>query len=119
MTSVGVAAQSPFPIQRKWRRHPLQVEVWITTQIPARVTRYLARGSELNGGGLAVEADIDLKIAQQVLVRFTPPGCNEPMNFRCFVRNRNENRYGLEFIAENNDDYLNTGRLQESLARQG
>jgi hypothetical protein len=119
MTSVGDAGQSSFPIQRKWQRHQLQVEVSVNTQVPARVVRCLGQGSELNGGGLTLEADIDLKVADQIVIRFTPPGCNESMSFRCFVRNLNEHRYGLEFIVENDADYLNTGRLQEGLARQG
>ena len=78
----------------------------------------IGRGSALNEGGLAVDANIDLGIAEQVLIRFTPPGSSESMGFRCFVRNRQGSRYGLEFITENDSDYLNTGRLQELLAKK-
>ena len=116
MTTVAVSASSSFSVLRKWRRHPIQVDVLLSTQIPARKVRCTGRGTELNGGGLAVEADIDLEIAEQVVVCFTLPGCDKPLSFRCFVRNRNGKRYGLEFIAENDSDYLNTGRLLESLA---
>jgi hypothetical protein len=38
------------------------------------------------------------------------------MTFRCFVRNRDGNCYGLEFITENDEDYRKSGELQAGLA---
>ncbi len=38
------------------------------------------------------------------------------MAFRCFVRNREGNRYGVEFITENDEDYRNAAELQAMLA---
>jgi hypothetical protein len=74
------------------------------------------KGTDLNCGGLAVRADIDLAIGAQIAVEFTPPYSDQPISFRCFVRNRNGNRYGVEFITENDEDYRKAGELQERLA---
>ena len=51
---------------------------------------------------------------------FLRPGCNptsdQPISFRCFVRNRDGNLYGVEFITENDEDYRKAGGLQAGLA---
>jgi len=41
---------------------------------------------------------------------------HESVTFPLFRAHRKGNRYGLEFIAENDADYMNTGELQEGLA---
>ena len=102
--------------QRRWPRHEVDIPVLLITQRPIRVATCEGCGSALNGGGLAVEAPIELVPDDQVSVEFTPPHASESVTFRCFVRNRKGNRYGLEFIAENDADYVKTGELQEGLA---
>jgi hypothetical protein len=74
------------------------------------------QGTDISGGGLAVRADIDLPVGAQVGVEFTPPYSDQPMIFRCFVRNRDGNLYGVEFITENDEDYRKAGELQAGLA---
>ena len=74
------------------------------------------RGTDISAGGLAVRADIDLSVGAQVGVEFTPPCSDQSMIFRCFVRNRDGNRYGVEFITENDEDYRKAGELLEGLA---
>jgi PilZ domain len=101
---------------RKWPRYRVDIPVLVTAQRPVKTATCHGRGSELNGGGLAVEVATELVVEDQVEIEFTPPHSSEPVTFRCFVRNRNGNRYGLEFIAENDLDYVNTGELQEGLA---
>ena len=59
---------------------------------------------------------MDLAVDDQVAVEFTPSYSPTPVSFRCFVRNCNGHRYGLEFITENDADYMKTGELQEALA---
>jgi len=73
-------------------------------------------GTDISGGRLAVRADIDLPVGAQVGVEFTPPYSDQPMIFRCFVRNRDGNHYGVEFITENDEDYRKAGELQAGLA---
>jgi hypothetical protein len=66
--------------------------------------------------GLSVRADIDLSVGAQIGVEFTPPYSDHPMMFRCFVRNRDGNCYGVEFITESDEDYRKAGELQAGLA---
>ena len=103
------------------RRHPrfaadFPVQVRLTTQGPTKAVACEGQGTNISGGGLAVRADIDLAVGTQVGVEFTPPYCDQPMTFRCFVRNRDGNLYGVEFITENDDDYRKAGELLEGLA---
>jgi len=92
------------------------VHVRLRTQGPTKVLACEGQGTDISGGGLAVSADIDLPVGAQVGVEFTPPYSAEPMTFRCFVRNRDGNCYGLEFITENDEDYRKSGELQAGLA---
>lgn len=103
---------------RRWPRYcvGMTVQVRVTTQGPTRVAMWEGHGTDISVGGLAVTVDSDLPISSQVAVQFTVPGADQAMTFRCFVRNREGNRYGVEFITENDDDYRNAGELQALLA---
>ena len=103
--------------KRKWPRFAvdMSVEVRMTTQGPTRVLACEGHGTDISVGGLAVTADIDLPVGAQVGVEFTLPQSDQSLIFRCFVRNRDGNCYGLEFITENDDDYRKTGELQQHL----
>jgi len=104
--------------QRRWPRFAvdLPVQVRLTTQGPTRVVACEGQGTDISCGGLAVRADIDLPVGAQIGVEFTPPFSDQPMTFRCFVRNRDRNCYGVEFITENDEDYRKAGELQAGLA---
>jgi len=117
-TSAGMPA-SDADVRR--RRHPrfaadFPVQVRLTTQGPTRAVACEGQGTNISGGGLAVRADIDLPVGTQVGVEFTPPYSDEPMAFRCFIRNRDGNLYGVEFITENDEDYRKAGELLTGLA---
>ncbi len=103
---------------RRWPRYcvGMTVQVRVITQGPTRVVTWEGHGTDISAGGLAVIVNSDLPIGSQVAVQFTLPGSDQPMIFRCFVRNREENRYGIEFITENDEDYRNAGELQALLA---
>jgi PilZ domain len=77
------------------------VSRWISPfeQGPTRTVGCEGQGTDLNGGGLAAHVEIDLEVGGQVAVEFTPPYADQPLAFQCFVRNRNGNRYGVEFIT--------------------
>jgi hypothetical protein len=100
--------------KRKWQRFAvdMSVEVRLTTQGPTRVVACEGHGTDISVGGLAVTADIDLPLGAQVGVEFTLPNFDHSLMFKCFVRNRHGNCYGVEFITENDDDYRKTGELQ-------
>ena len=106
-----------FAAQRRWPRYcvGMTVQVQVTTQGPTRVATWKGRGTDISAGGLAVTVDSNLPIGSQVAVEFTLPCCDQAMAFRCFVRNRDGNRYGVEFITENDEDYRNAAELQAML----
>jgi len=103
---------------RRWPRYcvGMTVQVRVTTQGPTRMVTWEGHGTDISVGGLAVTVDSDLPIGSQVAVQFTLPCSDQSMTFRCFVRNRDGNRYGVEFITENDVDYRNAGELQSLLA---
>ncbi|MGD0213923.1 MAG: PilZ domain-containing protein [Terriglobales bacterium] len=93
-----------------------RVQVRLTTQGPTKIVACEGHGTDISGGGLAVSAEIDLPVGAQVGVEFKPPYSDQSMTFRCFVRNREENLYGIEFITENDEDYRKAGELLAGLA---
>lgn len=103
---------------RRWKRYcvDMPVQVRVTTQGPTRIIASEGQGTDISGGGLAVSVEMELPVGSQIAVEFTPPYSDEPIVFRCFVRNRDGYRYGLEFITENDDDYQKAGELQAGLA---
>ncbi len=113
-----IVEAAKYKNKRRWPRHAVDilVQVRVTTHGPTRTVACDGHGTDLNGGGLAVIADIDLLVGAQVKVAFTPPYSEQPMTFRCFVRDRIGNRYGVEFITENDEDYRNIAELQQRLA---
>ncbi len=62
---------------------------------------------------------IELAIGAQVAVEFTPPCSGQPVRVRCFVRNRQRDTYGLEFITENDSDYESVAQIEATLANMG
>jgi c-di-GMP-binding flagellar brake protein YcgR len=112
------ASSAEFVAMRRWQRFcvDMAVQVRVTTQGPTKVVTWEGQGTDISAGGLAIAVDSNLPIGSQVGVEFTLPNSDLPMTFRCFVRNRDGNRYGIEFITENDEDYRKTGELQATLA---
>lgn len=109
--------QPEHATERRWPRYRIDVSVQLVTQGPAKVLIVQGRGSELNCGGMAVSSTVDLAIGAQVAVEFAYSG--QPVRVRCFVRNRQHNRYGLEFVTENDSDYESVGQIESTLGKMG
>jgi hypothetical protein len=73
------------------------------------------RGNELNEGGLALFAGVELSSGEQVAIEFTPPYSGQPMRARCCVRNRSGYTYGVEFLMETNEDIGNASQIRSVL----
>jgi PilZ domain len=114
-----VVPQQGYARQRRWPRYKVDVPVRVIRQGSTKVTIVQGRGSELNKGGMAVFAGMELAIGAQVMVEFTPPYSGLPIRVRCFVRNRAGYRYGVEFITESDDDYENVNRIETILRSMG
>ena len=114
-----VTPQQGYATARRFPRYKVDVPVRVITQGLAKVTIVQGRGSELNVGGMAVFAGMELSLGAQVIVEFTPPYSGQPIRVRCFVRNRAGYRYGMEFITETDDDYENVNRIETILRSMG
>ena len=103
--SVNVVVTEPqFLSTRRFRRYKLDVPVRVVVQTEDKVRIIDGRGNELNEGGLAVNAGVELDLDQRVDLEFTPPYSGQPIRARAVVRNRNGYRYGFEFLSETPDD---------------
>ncbi len=111
--------QQGYDAIRRWPRYNIDVPVRLIAQRPTKVAIVQGRGKELNRGGIAVFAGIELSLNEQVAVEFTPPYSGQPIRVRAFVRNRSGYTYGIEFITENDTDYKNVGQLESILQTLG
>jgi len=114
-----VLLQNEYPTPRRWARHKVDLPVCVITHGPTNVAAVQGRGSELNCGGMAVCAGVELSIGDQVGVEFTPPDSGQAITVRCFVRNGHGYRYGVEFITENDADYESVGQIESILRNLG
>ena len=112
----------PQPVHapaRRWPRYKADVPVELITLEPTDVAIVQGRGSDLNCGGMAVSSKVELTIGAQVAVEFTPPHSRQRVRARCFVRNRQCDTYGLEFITENDSDYESVAQIEAILGNLG
>jgi hypothetical protein len=119
MSTEVVLPQQGYATMRRWPRYKVDVPVRVITQGLTKVTIVQGRGAELNNGGMAIFAGTELAIDAQVEVEFTPPYSGRPIRVRCFVRNRDGYRYGVEFITERDDDYESVNQIEANLRSIG
>src|SRR5690349_12149885 len=89
--------QSNGPDMRRWHRYPLHVPVRLVVHRAAHV------------------AGIKMQPGEQVTVEFTPPATHDHVRLWAAVRNRHGQRYGLEFLAENNGERTQVERYRNNL----
>ncbi len=100
-----VVTESQIINTRRYRRYKLDVPVRVIVHTDEKTRIIHGRGNELNEGGLAVSAGVELEIGDCVEVEFTPAYTGQPLRARAAVRNRNGYRYGLEFLIETAVDH--------------
>ena len=89
---------------RRWPRYRLDVPLRVIVHGPGKTSVIVGRGNELNEGGMALTAGVELKLADQTEIEFTPPYTGSPIRIRGVVRNRKGYRYGMEFVAESDHE---------------
>lgn len=108
-----------YAVPRRFPRYQLNVPVRVIAQRPDKVAIVQGRGNELNEGGMAVFAGVELKVGDEVAVEFTPPYSGLPIRVRCTVRNRQGYNYGVAFLLENHTDIQQVDDIRSVLRGLG
>jgi hypothetical protein len=115
MGTEPVVITSPYAAVRRWPRLKLNVPIRAIVRRELRTLIVEGRGNELNEGGMAVFAGVELKLDDQIHVEFTPPYTGSPIRVRCTVRNRNGYYYGVEFVRDSEDDQRKITMIRQAL----
>jgi hypothetical protein len=108
-----------FPIPRRFPRYKLNVPVRVIVEKADKVVIVQGRGDELNEGGMAVFAGVEVALGGQMAVEFTPPYSGNPIRVRCIVRDRRGYNYGLEFLLDNEIDHERVADIRAALRGMG
>jgi PilZ domain len=100
---------------RRWPRYHLDVPIRVIVHIAHKTTVIVGRGNELNEGGLAVTAGVELRLGDEAEIEFTPPYSGSPIRIRGVVRNRSGYRYGMEFVAGDDREVEDVQRFKTML----
>lgn len=119
MGTEPVVIASPYTNVRRWPRLKLNVPIRAIVRRELRTLIVEGRGNELNEGGMAVFAGVELKLSDQIHVEFTPPYTGTPIRVRCTVRNRNGYYYGVEFVRDSEDDQCKITMIRQALESLG
>ena len=98
--------------RRRWRRFSLDVPIRIIVHTPSKTSVIVGRGNELSEGGMAVTAGVELRLGDETEIEFTPPYSDSPIRIRGVVRNRAGYRYGMEFVAGDDQELHAVQRLK-------
>lgn len=73
------------------------------------------RGNELSEGGMSLTAGVELRLGDETEIEFAPPHSGAPIRIRGVVRNRSGYRYGMEFVAGDDQEQPAVQRLKTVL----
>jgi CO/xanthine dehydrogenase FAD-binding subunit len=117
--AIDVVVTEPQIIQtRRYRRFKLDVPVRLIVDRAEKVRIIEGRGNELNEGGMAVHAGVELETGEVIEVEFTSP-YSAPLRARAAVRDRSGYRYGLEFLIATEEDRERVGNIRVALQGMG
>ncbi len=119
MATEVISHETMYDALRRWPRYRLEVPLRIVAQKTAKTVIVQGRGNELNEGGMAVFAGIELALQEEVAVEFTPPYSGDPIRVRAIVRNRKGYSYGVEFLTRTIDDHQNVDQIRTVLRGLG
>jgi hypothetical protein len=119
MGTEPVYINSPYANVRRWPRLKINVPIRAIVQRETRVLIIEGRGNELNEGGMAVFAGVEMKVNDRCEIEFTPPYSGMPIRVSCTVRNRNGYYYGVEFLREGEEDERKIGLIRQALQSVG
>lgn len=107
--------QFVLPNARRWPRLEIDVPVRVVAKKLNNPVVLQGRGKDLNQGGMAIFAGVELEVGTEIAVEFTPPYSNQPIRVRCVVRNRRAYTYGVEFLLEDKHDRARVNQIRSVL----
>ena len=119
MATEVISHESMYDALRRWPRYKLEVPLRILAQKGAKTAIVQGRGNELNEGGMAVFAGIELSLEEEIAVEFTPPYSGHPIRVRALVRDRKGYCYGVEFLTLTIEDQQNVSQIRTVLRGLG
>lgn len=119
MATEVIPHETMYEALRRWPRYKLEVPLRIVAQKNGKTAIVQGRGNELNEGGMAIFAGIELTPEEEIAVEFTPPYSGQPIRVRAIVRNRKGYSYGVEFLTRTIDDHQNVDQIRTVLRGLG
>jgi hypothetical protein len=101
---------------RRWPRYQINLPVRMLVRKPGLFRTAHVRGQELNAGGMAVYAIVELGVGDQVQLEFPLVRSQQPIKLKATVRNRVDHQYGLEFLATNPAEEKEVTALRRMIA---
>jgi len=98
--------------KRRWRRVHFTVPVRVTLDKSRHSTVINSRGCQMNPGGIGFFADTDLAIGDEVEITLT----DYQLTLRGVIRDRADNRYGVEFLAASAEESEQLGLFRQNLS---
>jgi hypothetical protein len=84
--------------KRRWIRLHVNIPIQVLVRKPDCLQILGGRGTELNEGGVALYATLELDIGNRVEVELADPDSGPSLRIRAVVRKRAEYFYGLQFL---------------------
>ena len=100
-------------VKRRWQRLHFKVPVRVTLVDKFRHGTVInSRGCQMNPGGIGFFADTDLAIGDEVEITLT----DYQLTLRGVIRDRADNRYGVEFLAASAEESEQLGLFRQNLS---
>lgn len=115
MATEVVMPQAGYATMRRWPRYRIDVPVRVVVQKPDKTLIVNGRGMELNQGGMCIFAGLELRVGQRVDIEFTPPYKGQPLRARGTIRDRDGYKYGLEFLANSQEEKEEVQQIRQVL----
>jgi hypothetical protein len=103
------------PVRRRWSRFRLDLPIRVIVHVGSKTSVISGRGNELSEGGMCLTAGVELRPGDETEIEFTPPYSGAPIRIRGVVRNRSGYRYGMEFVAGDEQELQAVQRLKTVL----
>ncbi|MFB3814890.1 MAG: PilZ domain-containing protein [Terriglobales bacterium] len=118
MNAEPLVPELQYPVPRRYPRFKINVPIRaITHRDKTRIVD--GRGNELNEGGMAIFAGLEMKVGDELEVEFTPPYQDRPIRVRSTVRDRRGYYYGVEFQRATPEDEKQIALIRAALQAVG